>query len=116
VLLPPIASLCVNEKSLPAASYIAKQENLHSEIPNDLVPRLDSPEDCVPFATWDPDEPEKNTTEFSSLIVPLRVTLEAGDVLYLPALWYHKVTLSCGMDPFCCSVNYWYICPLISTL
>ena len=106
-LLPPVAIPCINEQILPAASYTARQDVSDSEIPGELTPLLDSPEERVPFATWDPDKPEHNKTRFSHLVVPLRVTLEAGDILYLPALWYHKVSLSCGTDPFCCSVNYW---------
>ena len=106
VLLPPIATPCVNETSLPAASYIAELEDPLT-IPQGVIPQLDSPEEYVPFAIWDPDKPDDNKTKFSHLMTPLRVTLEAGDMLYLPALWYHKVSLSCGTDQFCCSVNYW---------
>ena len=35
---------------------------------------------------------------------PLKVTLEAGDMFYLPSLWYHRVTQSCETV----AVNYWY--------
>lgn len=41
----------------------------------------------VPFATWDPDDPEVNATPLSRLAEPIRVTLEKGDMLYLPAMW-----------------------------
>jgi jumonji domain-containing protein 7 len=41
----------------------------------------------VPFATWDPDYAERNATAFSSLARPIRVTLDPGDILYLPAMW-----------------------------
>lgn len=41
----------------------------------------------VPFSAWDPDNPHENKTPFSHLSRPLRVDLNAGDVLYLPALW-----------------------------
>jgi jumonji domain-containing protein 7 len=39
---------------------------------------------------------------------PLRATLNQGDMLYLPALWYHKVSQSCSEEGICCAVNYWY--------
>ncbi len=35
---------------------------------------------------------------------PIQVHVEAGDMLYLPALWYHSVTQSCETV----AVNYWY--------
>ena len=41
----------------------------------------------VPFAIWDPDKPEENATRYSKLAEPMRVTLEEGDMLYLPAMW-----------------------------
>jgi peptidyl-lysine (3S)-dioxygenase / protease len=53
----------------------------------ELELRLDSEGEDVPFATWDPDVPEVNATEYSHLAQPLRVTLGQGDMLYLPAMW-----------------------------
>ena len=41
----------------------------------------------VPFAIWDPDKPDENATRYSKLAEPMRVTLEEGDMLYLPAMW-----------------------------
>lgn len=41
----------------------------------------------VPFALWDPDRPGENATAYSALAQPMRVTLEPGDMLYLPAMW-----------------------------
>ena len=35
---------------------------------------------------------------------PMKVKVEAGDMLYLPALWYHKVTQTCETV----AINYWY--------
>ena len=73
--------------------------------------------DKVPFATWDPDFPEENGPEYSQYATPIRVTLGEGDMLYLPALWYHKVLQSCSEEGICCAVNYWYaILPMIPSI
>jgi peptidyl-lysine (3S)-dioxygenase / protease len=104
VLLPSVETPCVNERVLPAATYVASTSNDEEFT---LKPELDDPPSSVPFAIWDPDIPEAQATEFSSLSRPLRVTLEPGDLLYLPALWYHKVKQSCSDEDVCVAVNYW---------
>jgi peptidyl-lysine (3S)-dioxygenase / protease len=114
VLLPPVEASCVAEKTLLAATYCLKDGVDRSRAQNaevrqeDLVARIDHPEEYVPFATWDPDAPEGPTTSFSIESRPIRVTLDEGDMLYLPALWYHKVSQSCSEEGLCCAVNYWY--------
>lgn len=112
VLLPPVEAACVNEKSVLSATYTLKSstsgatgERLSKD---DLVVTVDAPETYTPFATFDPDTPDVNTTLYSRLSCPLRVTLDEGDMLYLPALWYHKVSQSCNDEGICCAVNYWY--------
>ena len=116
VLLPSVETPCVNETVLPSATYVASSTSpilCKAVTPKDkeftLKPKLDDPPSSVPFATWDPDIPKVRTTEFSSLSRPLRVTLEPGDLLYLPALWYHKVKQSCSNEHVCVAVNYWCV-------
>lgn len=123
VLLPPVESACVNERAILAATYgprdseaptrdegspggLRRQQDVVTA--DDLIPRVDVPVQYTPFATWDPDAPGNNPTRFSYLSQPLRVTLDEGDMLYLPALWYHKVGQSCNDEGVCCAVNYWY--------
>lgn len=110
VLLPPVEAPCVNEKSVLAATYQPKESAGSDEAgkKQDMVIAIDEPEEYVPFATWDPDEASINTTPYSQYSQPLHVTLNEGDMLYLPALWYHKVSQSCNEEGICCAVNYWY--------
>ncbi|KAF2799337.1 Clavaminate synthase-like protein [Melanomma pulvis-pyrius CBS 109.77] len=109
VLLPPVESVCVNERSVLAATYGPRDggENGNEDL-TDLVPHIDTPTSYTPFALWDPEFPTLRSARFSHLSRPLRVTLDEGDMLYLPALWYHKVSQSCSEEGICCAVNYWY--------
>jgi jumonji domain-containing protein 7 len=140
VLLPPVESVCVNERSVLAATYgprdaASKMNDADDNHPSepgrnepeyadadldDLVPYITHPPTYTPFALWDPDtassrslansttSSNNRSTPFSHLSQPLRVTLNEGDMLYLPALWYHKVSQSCSEEGICCAVNYWY--------
>ncbi|KAH8164630.1 hypothetical protein CIB48_g3618 [Xylaria polymorpha] len=114
VLLPPIFQPCVNEQDLEPATYVRSQSEERQEEGDSLVLRMDEAvkenseqPSKVPFATWDPDVPEVRATKYSHLAEPMRVSLESGDMLYLPAMWYHKVSQSCSDDGICVAVNYW---------
>lgn len=80
VLLPPVEAVCVGEREVRAATYKRDGEGR-------LVVRDDEGGEMVPTATWDPDEPGVRRTGFEGLSRPVRVSLEEGDILYLPALW-----------------------------
>jgi len=116
VLLPPLCQPCVNEQELVPATYI-RDKSLAARSETDagdgggggnLRLEVEHKADKVPFATWDPDSPDVRETKYSGLAMPMRVTLEPGDMLYLPAMWYHKVSQSCSVDGICVAVNYWY--------
>ncbi|KAK7910853.1 hypothetical protein PG985_013334 [Apiospora marii] len=91
VLLPPLCQPCVHERPLRPAHYARRprpdHENDSSESSSlELV--MEEEADDVPFATWDPDNAQVNATKYSHLATPMRVTLEPGDMFYLPAMWY----------------------------
>ncbi|KAK6594728.1 phospholipase a2 [Botrytis cinerea] len=99
----PLFHPCINEVPLSSTSYVRSTSD-----PATLNIEPDSPSVELPVATWDPDVPSRNPTKYSHLAQPMHVTLEKGDMLYLPALWYHKVGQSCGEDGICVAANYWY--------
>lgn len=108
VLLPPIEAACVNEQELPAATYQpvgTGTEQLEAQFD---PPGVSGKPPTVPFSTWDPDVPGVRPTVASSLSRPIRVTLDRGDMLYLPAQWYHKVKQTCSEEGICVAINYWY--------
>ena len=91
-LLPPLCQPCVNERDLAPATYIragaaagslALRRDDHGGAArgNGDVPAK------VPFAIWDPELPDRRGTPYSHLARPVEVTLDPGDMLYLPAMW-----------------------------
>ncbi|OIW29810.1 phospholipase A2 [Coniochaeta ligniaria NRRL 30616] len=104
VLLPPVCHPCVNERRLTPATYVRDDGGAGLELKEDDGGQAET----VPFATWDPDFPERNATAYSSLAKPITVTLDPGDFLYLPAMWYHKVSQTSSDEGICVAVNYWY--------
>jgi jumonji domain-containing protein 7 len=103
-LLPPIEMPCVNETPLPFGRYRPDPQD-----GGKLEAKANVDDDELrPVPVWDPEDPKVRPTKYSRLSRPLRVTLEDGDMMYLPALWYHKVAQGNGKEGFACSVNYWY--------
>ncbi|KAF2216452.1 hypothetical protein CERZMDRAFT_33153 [Cercospora zeae-maydis SCOH1-5] len=103
VLLPPIEMPCVNEVPIQFARY---QPSDGDE--SKLEPQVYEQTEPIPTPIWDPDEPDARISPYSKSSKPMRVTLDEGDMMYLPAMWYHKVSQSPGEEGFSCSVNYWY--------
>ena len=63
------------------------------------------PSDTVPWIVSDPDDPDAYT-RYPALrrAHPLRVHVHAGEVLYIPPLWYHQVSQTCVTV----AVNFWF--------
>ncbi|KAH0538393.1 hypothetical protein FGG08_004993 [Glutinoglossum americanum] len=81
-LLSPLEVACVGERNFRSATYVKDKGGKGLRIEEDEGGQE------IPFPTWDPDRPEIRPTKFSPLGKPLRVKLNAGDMLYLPALWW----------------------------
>ena len=90
VLLPPIEMPCVNEQSLTWARYTPIDISTTRTSP-ELTINVSKHDECLPVATWDPDQPEIRVTPYSHLSRPHRVTLDEGDMLYLPAMCVNQV-------------------------
>lgn len=104
VLVSPVAVAAVGEKMRGLGRWVCKGEN-HGDGPDHdsgarwRVEREGGDEVKVPVAGWDPgfedgadlapvDAADIHVDKCRRLITPLKVTLEEGDMLYLPALWY----------------------------
>jgi peptidyl-lysine (3S)-dioxygenase / protease len=82
-LLPPLMYACVAERELTPASYVRMADG--------TLEIKEEEGDKIPFATWDPEkgdqDGDEHETKYSKYAETVRVTLEKGDMLYLPALW-----------------------------
>ncbi|KAG8449438.1 hypothetical protein GDO86_016188 [Hymenochirus boettgeri] len=58
----------------------------------------------VPWIPLDPLDPDLGLYPDYGQTKPLNCTVRAGEMLYLPSLWFHHVRQSHG----CIAVNYWY--------
>lgn len=79
VLIPPVGVAGVGERVLDVGTYV-RGEGAELEVAMEEGER-------IPFATWDPDDPREGEKGYAGLLRPMRVTLNAGDMLYLPAMW-----------------------------
>ena len=65
---------------------------------------VDNEVDPVPWISINPLNPDLNKYPGYANAHRLECTVNAGDILYLPSLWFHHVQQSHG----CIAVNYWY--------
>lgn len=84
VLLSPLEMPCIHEQLLPRARFVNGPQ--HNAATDGFTIEISQDEELVPVPTWDPDEPCTRTTSYSHMAKPLRVTLNEGDMLYLPSM------------------------------
>ena len=63
----------------------------------------ENPDNYSPVDFFFPDL--EKYPEFEEVVGKMRVTLEPGDILFIPVYWWHHVKSSRGVNM---AVNYWY--------
>ena len=97
-LLPPTDVKFLGERAFPSGSY-----HLHPNGTFDIV--RDDPNMVVPWCEVDPAQPDLNKFPRFKHASPVHIEVKAGETLFLPALWYHRVGSKDGLT---IAVNYWY--------
>lgn len=97
-LLPPSDAAFLREGDYPPARY-----RFDASSGRFAVDREEG-EDAVPWIAVDPLHPDLARFPEFAQASPVQVTVRAGEILYLPAMWHHRVAQSDGTV----SVNYWH--------
>ena len=103
-LCPPADVFCLYERECQSGRFDSSKGRWK------VVPNLDSDgkPSTVRWVAANVNEKENPAVlkEFPLLQYahPLEVVVKTGDMLYLPALWFHSVTQSCETV----GINYWY--------
>eukprot|EP00735_Rhodelphis_limneticus_P010238 TRINITY_DN2958_c0_g1::TRINITY_DN2958_c0_g1_i1::g.3891::m.3891 TRINITY_DN2958_c0_g1::TRINITY_DN2958_c0_g1_i1::g.3891 ORF type:complete len:376 (+),score=66.58,sp/P0C870/JMJD7_HUMAN/45.95/2e-93,Cupin_8/PF13621.1/5e-78,Cupin_4/PF08007.7/2.9e+03,Cupin_4/PF08007.7/0.083,JmjC/PF02373.17/5.5e+03,JmjC/PF02373.17/0.69 TRINITY_DN2958_c0_g1_i1:2-1129(+) len=101
ILHPPMDLPFLYKESYPTASY-------HQKPDGSFEISMDSMSEPVPWVAVDVGEPDFERYPLYRYVKPLTVTVEEGEMLYLPSLWFHYVAQSGSGDHPTIAVNYWY--------
>ncbi|XP_021893560.1 jmjC domain-containing protein 7 isoform X2 [Carica papaya] len=109
LLLPPTDVHRLYVRPYPAAHYS------YSECTGEFTLELEKPLRYVPWCRINPyPKPGNEALERSRFPLyfngpkPFECTLKAGEMLYLPSMWFHHVRQSSGDSGCTIAVNYWY--------
>ncbi|GMF16649.1 unnamed protein product [Phytophthora lilii] len=122
-LLPPTAVGCLYEQEFPSARYrhadspepdedehlvldIVETQRFHEKYPQHASWNIWSAPDKgnTPWIPVDPLNIDTERYPLAAELNPIEVVVNAGEVLYLPSLWYHRAAHLCPTI----SVNYWH--------
>ncbi|THU65041.1 hypothetical protein C4D60_Mb01t32950 [Musa balbisiana] len=115
LLLPPTEAHRLYVRSYPAAQYVARTSSSSEEM-GELKLEMLEPETLVPWCSVDPypPSPEAMAEHRSSFPLyfegprPFECTVEAGEMLYLPSMWFHHVRQTPDCNGKTIAINYWY--------
>ncbi|KAL6844788.1 hypothetical protein ACP4OV_025447 [Aristida adscensionis] len=114
LLLPPAEHHRLYVRDYPAARYVAADAEQEPEGKNHprLTLELEEPGRMVPWSSVDPCPASPEEAAAFPLYFdgppPIRCTVRAGEMLYLPSMWFHHVSQSPGPNGLTIAVNYWY--------
>ncbi|XP_058283456.1 bifunctional peptidase and (3S)-lysyl hydroxylase JMJD7 isoform X3 [Hylobates moloch] len=97
LLHPPSDRPFIPYEMYTPATYQLTEEGTFKVVDEEAVEK-------VPWIPLDPLAPDLARYPSYSQAQALRCTVRAGEMLYLPALWFHHVQQSQG----CIAVNFWY--------
>ncbi|KAF9093820.1 JmjC domain-containing protein 7 [Mortierella sp. AD031] len=115
-LIPPTEQFCLHEKQYIAATYVDTTDTTASSSSSPSTPRYKlEPMDPVVHTKWIALNPSHEPQEelFAKyprfqMCQPFKVVLNPGEMLYLPAMWYHQVEQEPDHEGKCIAVNWWY--------
>jgi jumonji domain-containing protein 7 len=117
-LLPPAAIACLYETTYDSAryqhqttsAYVSSDEPcthaFHTKFPAfsswNIV--MEPSKDKTPWVPVDPFAIDISKYPLARHLKPIECIIEEGEILYLPAMWYHRATQLCET----LSINYWH--------
>jgi peptidyl-lysine (3S)-dioxygenase / protease len=109
-LLPPTDYFYLYEQNFTAAHYHRDAQSGQWGL------TIDDPPTQTPWIPVDPDQPDVERYPLASKLRPIHVVLRAGELLYLPSMWYHKVAQWGDQECRTIAINHWVtICLCWST-
>ncbi|XP_057965154.1 lysine-specific demethylase JMJ32 [Malania oleifera] len=109
LLLPPTDVHRMYIRDYPTARYVYSQDT------GEFTLELENPVRYVPWCSVDPyPSSETKDQEMSKFPLyfngpkPFECTVKAGEILYLPSMWFHHVGQSPDSGGRTIAINYWY--------
>ncbi|XP_021700731.1 jmjC domain-containing protein 7 [Aedes aegypti] len=101
ILIPPVDLHNVPRKKYPMGIYM--QEDDGTMVVEPILDEICKPR-LIEWVSIDPLEPDLERYPQYANATAYEIRVNAGDMLYLPSLWYHHVRQSHK----CIAVNFWY--------